>query len=101
MAVDRVRLALDLVGPVYQPLFVRRRDDAAGDALVSFDRAEFRREVFIAADALARDPGIEKERPPANLDRNIRRQRQRVLDPALADVTPGAHDVGDDIDLKR
>ena len=36
-----------------------------------------------------------------HLDRHLRRQRQRVLDAALADVAPRAHHVGDDIDLQR
>src|SRR6266699_1392512 len=74
---------------------ISRRDDAPGDALVSLRRAEFRGEVFVTADPFARHPVVEKERPPVNLDRHIARQRQRVLDPALADVAPRAHHVGD------
>ncbi len=101
MAVDRVGLPLDQVRPVREALFIGRGDNASGDALVGLGRAELRGEVFVAADALARHPGIEKERPPADLDRHIRHQRQRVLDAALADVAPWAHHIGDDVDVKR
>jgi hypothetical protein len=101
MAVDGVGLSLDQIGPVDKTLFVGGGDDAAGDALIGFGRTEFCREVFVAADPLARHPGIEEERPPVDLDRHIRRQRQRVLDAALADVAPRADHVGDDVDLKR
>src|SRR5260370_566361 len=83
------------------PLAPRGGTHAGGDSLVGLGRAAFRGEGFVAADALARHPGIEKERPPVDFDRHVRRQRQRVLDPALADVAPRAHHVGDDIDLKR
>jgi len=56
VAVDGVGLAPDQLGPVGQPLLARRCDDTAGDALVSLDRTEFRGEIFVAADALARHP---------------------------------------------
>src|SRR6516164_7488831 len=36
-----------------------------------------------------------------NVDRNIRHQRQRVFQAALADEAPGANHVGDDVDAKR
>ena len=100
VAIDGVGLALDELGPVGQPLLAGGRDDAAGNALIGFDRAEFRGEIFVAADALAGHPGIEEERPPADLDRHIRHQRQRILDPALADIAPRADHVGDDVDLQ-
>ena len=83
VAIDGVGLALDEIGPVGQPLLARRRYDAAGNALVGLGRAEFRGEIFVAADALARHPGIEEERPPVHFHGNVRHQRQRILDPRL------------------
>src|SRR5258708_34101588 len=44
---------------------------------------------------------MEKERPPVHFHRHILSQRQRALDAVLADIAPGADDVGDDVDLKR
>ena len=55
----------------------------------------------VAADALARHPGIEEERTPVHFDRNVRHQRQRVLDPLFADIAPGADHVGNDVDFQR
>ena len=101
VAIDGVGLALDQIGPVRQPLLARRGNDASGNALVSLDRAELRGQVFVAADALARHPRIEEKRPEVHLHGNVRHQRERALDPLLADVAPGAHDVRDDIDLER
>jgi hypothetical protein len=100
VAIDGVRLTLNELGPIGQALLARRRHHAAGDALVGFDRAEFGGEIFVAADALARHPGIEEERPPAHFDGNIRHQRQGVLDPAFSDIAPRADHIGDDVDLQ-
>src|SRR6185503_5949801 len=72
--------------------------DASGNRLVALGRAELLGEIFVAADALARYPVIEKIRPPMDLDRDVRAQFQRLLQPALADEAPRTHHVGDDID---
>src|SRR5690606_1862989 len=44
--------------------------------------------------------GVEQERMPVQFDlgRRIAQQRQRALEPALADPAPGADHVGPDID---
>ena len=101
MAIDGVGLALDEVRPIGQPLLARCRHDAAGNALVGIDRTKLGGEVIFPADTLARHPGVEEERPELHLDRNVRHERQRVLDPLLADIAPRAHHVGDDVDLQR
>src|SRR5262249_56664044 len=101
MAIDGVGLALDELGMVAQPLLARGLHDAAGNALVSLDRAELGGEIFLAADALARHPGIEEERPPAHFNGYIRHQRQGVLDAAFADIAPRADHVGDYVELQR
>jgi len=83
MAIGGVGLALDQVGPVQQPFFARRGDKRARQWICKPRPSRIRGEVFVAADAFAGHPRIEKERPPANFHRHIRHQRQRVLDPPL------------------
>ena len=101
MAIDRVGLALDQVRAIAEAFFIGSGNDAPGNSLVCIDRAEFRGEVFLAADAFTWDPGIEKERAPVNIDRNIGGELQCLLDAAFADITPRANHIGNDVDLKR
>lgn len=101
MAIGRVGLPRDQFRLVDEALFARSRDHAPGYALIGFDRAELGGEIVLAADAFARHPGIEEERTEIQLDRNIGHERERALDPVLADIAPGAHHIGDDIDLER
>ena len=98
VAVERVGLPLHLVDRVGQALGGGGGGDAPGDLLVALGRAELGGEVLVAADALARHPGIEEIGVVAHLDRNIRLQRQGLLKPALSDEAPGADHVGDDVD---
>jgi hypothetical protein len=47
-----------------------------------------------------RGVGVQLETPPGDLDlAGVLELAERVLKPALADVAPGAHDVGPDLDL--
>jgi hypothetical protein len=101
VTIDGVGLALHQLGVIAEPLFAGGVDDAAGNALVSLHRAELGGEIFVPADALARHPRIEEERPPVHFHRDVRHQRQRVFNPALADIAPRADHVGDDVDRQR
>src|SRR5262249_45231765 len=64
-------------------------------------RAELGGQVLFAADALARNPGVEEVRTISYLDRNLRPERNRVFQQALADIAPRADDVGYEIDGQR
>ena len=98
VAVERIGLALHLVGGVSQAFLRRRRGDALGDALVALGRAELGGEILLARHALARNPVVEEIGPPMHLDRNVRPQRQRLFQAVLADEAPRADHVGDDVD---
>ena len=76
----------------------RRVHNALAVGVVTLDRAELGDEILLAADAFARNPGIEKVGTEAHLDRNLRLERNRLLQEAFADVAPWAYHVGHDID---
>src|SRR5918994_1076673 len=101
MAVGRVGLPAHLVDRVGEALLRGRGGDALRDAAVAFDRAEFLGQIIRPRHAGARHPGIEEIGPEIHLDRNVRPQLYGLLQPALSNEAPGAHHVGDDIDLQR
>ena len=61
--------------------------------------AEFPVEIGLAVDAVGRQVGIEKKRPPLNRDTGVGPQGQRMLEPALADIAPRAHRIENILDL--
>ncbi len=73
-------------------------DDALAVGVVALDRAELGDEIFLAADAFARHPRIEEVGTEPHLDRDLRLERNRLLQEALADIAPRAYHVGHDID---
>ncbi len=98
MAIERVGLSLDVVDRIGESLGRCRGGDPLGDAAITFRRAELGGEVFLPADARAWDPRIEEIGPEADLDGNLRLERDRLLQPALADEAPGTDDVGYHVD---
>src|SRR5262249_31939091 len=66
--------------------------------IVTLDRAELGDEILLAADAFARNPGIEEVGTEPHLNRNLRLERNGFLEETLSDVAPGAYHVGYDID---
>ena len=98
MAIERVGLALDLVERIGQPFGGGGLGDALRDAAVALGRAELGGQIVLAADAVARHPGIEKIGAEAHLDRNLGLERDRLLEPPLADEAPRADDVGYHVD---
>jgi len=101
MAVEGVGLPAHLGGRVEEPLRGGGGNDAFGDGAIAFDRAELGLEISLAVDALTRDPGIEKKRPPGDVDGNVGNERHRRFEPVFADIAPRTHDIGDDIDVHR
>ena len=101
MAVEGVGLPAHLGGRVEEPLRGGGGNDAFGDGAIAFDRAELGLEISLAVDALTRDPGIEKKRPPGDVDGNVGNERHCRFEPVFADIAPRAHDIGDDIDVQR
>src|SRR6202167_1713502 len=100
MAIERVRLAADLVEGVAQPLHGRRRGDPLGDDGITLDRAELGLEVSLPVNAFARNPRIEEIRPPSDVDGNVGDERDRLFQPVFADIAPWTHDVGNNGDVK-
>src|SRR5919108_3522869 len=98
MTIDRVGLARDLLGSIGQSLGGRSRGNALRNGAVAFGRAEFSREIVLAAHPLSGYPGIEKKGPKANLDGKLGAQRNRRVEAALADVAPRADHVGNHVD---
>src|SRR5437867_11326286 len=105
MRVARVRLPFD-------PLELEGDTDLRADGShsgVDFCRprlaAEFLLEIRHTWNTLHRQIRVELERMPADGGREIRlagaQSRQRGFELALADVAPGADNVGDDVDKKR
>src|SRR3977135_2292584 len=98
MAIERIGLSLDLVERINQPFATRRIRHPLRVAVVPLDRAELGHQVFLAADPLARHPWIQEKGMEAHLDRNVRLERDRLLQPAFADEAPGTDDVGYHLD---
>src|SRR5262249_30067103 len=98
MAVERVRLPLDLVARIGETRSGRGIDHALAISVVALDRAELGDEILLAADAFTRNPRIEEVGMEPHLYRNLRLERNRLLQEAFADVAPWAHYVGHDID---
>src|SRR5262249_17149845 len=98
MAIERIGLACDGVEIIGEALLARRQYDALRIRLIAIDRAEFGGEIFSAADAGARHPGVQEVGPIAHRHRNLGLKGDRLLKPALADETPWADDIGYDVD---
>ena len=98
VAVDGVRLALDLVAGIVEAGGCGDIDDALAVGVVALDRSEFGDEIILAAHALARHPGVEQIRAEAHRDRNLGLERDRLFQITLAHVAPGANHVGNHVD---
>jgi hypothetical protein len=101
VAVDGVGLAFDLVTRINETGRRRGVDHALAVRIIAFNRAELGGEVVLPAHAFARHPWVEQIWMEAHFHRNVRLERDRPLEMALADVAPGANYVRDDIDGQR
>src|SRR5581483_8342108 len=90
----------DLVHVIDEAFAARGGGDALGNAFVAVGRPEFGGKVLLARNALARDPVIQEIGPPVQFDRHVRLERQRLFEATLANETPWADDIGDDIDAQ-
>lgn len=63
--------------------------------------AEFLHQILLAVLALRRDRRVELIGLPAQGNGNVRQARQRLFQPPLADIAPGADHVGNDVDGHR
>lgn len=96
--VDRVRLPLDFLEMKLDAFFLAEFRDALMRGAEALITTEFAREIIFARHAFARYLRIEKIRAPVNFGFDIRPQFERGFETPLAEVTPRADDVGDDID---
>ena len=69
MAVERVRLSLDLIARIDEAGMGRGIDHPLAVGVVTLDRAELGDEILLAADAFARHPRIEEIGAEAHVDR--------------------------------
>jgi hypothetical protein len=96
---DRVGRALHALERELDALAPSLGGDARVELAAALDRAELGLAVLGARHALRRHVRIELERQPADLRLDlILHQGQRFFEAALADIAPGADDVGGDFD---
>ena len=98
MTVEGVGLPFDLVARIAEARKGRGIDDALAVGVVALDRAELGDEILLTADAFARNPRIEEVGTEPHLNRNLRLERNRLLQEAFADIAPWANHIGYDID---
>src|SRR6185312_8420380 len=96
--VERVGLALDLVESEIDADRFADIDHHPASFLDQLGRAEFLDVELFGRDTAGRHIGIELERPPRLLHRQVGTHRQRALETPLADEAPGTDYVDENID---